>query len=411
MAAVFERADRLLEGLLVGLADAHHLADGAHLRAELVYRALEFLEGPAGELHDDIVAGGGVFLQGPVAPVGDFVERETAGEFGRNERDGKAGGLGGKGRGARGARVDLDDDDAARLRIVGKLDVGPADHPDRLDDPVGIVLEPRLQLRVDRQHGGDAVGVAGMHAHGIHVFDEADGDHLVFGVADDFQLQFLPAEHRFLDEDLADHAGGQAAAGDHAELLDVVDETAARAAHGVGRSNDDGIADFGGDLFGLLDAERRCALRHVDPQPLHGFLEDDAVLALFDRVGFDADDADAVFGKHARLGELRGEVEAGLTAQVRQEGVGPFLLDDLRQGLHRQRLDVGGIRHAGVGHDGGRVGVDQHDLVAEAAQGLAGLGAGIIEFAGLSDDDGTGADDQYFLDVVASGHRGFPLCF
>ncbi len=192
-----------------------------------------------------------------------------------------------------------------------------------------------------------------------------------------------------------------------AQFLDVVDETAARAAHGVGRPNDDGVADLGGDLFRFLDAEGRGALRHVDAQPLHGFLEDDAVLALFDGVGFDADDADAVFGEHAGLGKLRGEVETGLAAQVGQEGIGPFLLDDLRQGLHRQRLDVGDIRHAGVGHDGGRVGVDQHDLVAEAAQGFAGLGAGIIEFAGLADDDGAGADDQHFLDVIASGHRGF----
>ena len=42
VAAVFQRADRLLEGLLVGLADAHHLADGAHLRAQLVLGALNF---------------------------------------------------------------------------------------------------------------------------------------------------------------------------------------------------------------------------------------------------------------------------------------------------------------------------------------------------------------------------------
>ncbi len=73
----------------------------------------------------------------------------------------------------------------------------------------------------------------------------------------------------------------------------------------------------------------------------------------------------------------------------------------------RQRLDVGDVRHAGVGHDRGRVGVDQDDLVAEAAQGLAGLGSGIIELAGLADDDGAGADNQHFLDVIASGHRGF----
>ena len=100
VATVFERANRLLEGFLVSLADAHHLADGAHLCAEFVDRPFEFLEGPAGELHDDIVAGGGVFFQGAVTPVWNLVERETARQFGRDERDGEAGGLGGKGRGA-----------------------------------------------------------------------------------------------------------------------------------------------------------------------------------------------------------------------------------------------------------------------------------------------------------------------
>jgi len=85
---------------------------------------------------------------------------------------------------------------------------------------------------------------------------------------------------------------------------------------------------------------------------------------LFDRVRFNADDADAVFCEHTRLGELRGEVEACLTAQVRQEGVGPLLFDDFRQGLYGQRLDIRDIRHAGIGHDGGGIRVDQHDLVA-----------------------------------------------
>ncbi len=247
-----------------------------------------------------------------------------------------------------------------------------------------------------------------MHAHGVHVLDEADGDHLVLGVADDFQLQLLPAEHGFLDEDLADHAGGEAAAGDDAQFLDVVDEPAAGAAQGVGRADDHRVAEFGGDLLRLLDAEGRRALRHVDAQALHRFLEDDAVLALLDGVGLDADDAHAVFGQHAGLGELRGEVQAGLAAEVGQQGVGPLLLDDLGQRLHGERLDVGHVRHAGIGHDRGRVGVHQHDLVAERAQGLAGLGAGIVELAGLADHDRAGADDQDFLDVISSGH-GFPL--
>jgi hypothetical protein len=46
----------------------------------------------------------------------------------------------------------------------------------------------------------------------------------------------------------------------------------------------------------------------------------------------------------------------------------------------------------------------QNDAVTFLAQRLAGLGAGIVELAGLADDDGAGADDQDGLQVGAFGH-------
>ena len=42
--------------------------------------------------------------------------------------------------------------------------------------------------------------------------------------------------------------------------------------------------------------------------------------------------------------------------------------------------------------------------IAVGAEGLGGLGAGVIELAGLADDDGAGADDEDAVKVVASGH-------
>ncbi len=69
-----------------------------------------------------------------------------------------------------------------------------------------------------------------------------------------------------------------------------------------------------------------------------------------------------------------------------------------------ERLDVGPVGQIRIGHDGGRVGIDQDDFVAVGAQGFGGLGAGVIELAGLADDDGAGADDQDAVEVVASGH-------
>ena len=98
-------------------------------------------------------------------------------------------------------------------------------------------------------------------------------------------------------------------------------------------------------------------------------------------------------------------VEGGLAAHRRQQRVRPLLLDDARDRPPVDRLDVDRVRHVRVGHDRRRIRVDEDDAVALLAQRLAGLGAGIIEFAGLADDDRAGADDQDALDVGALAHQ------
>ena len=110
------------------------------------------------------------------------------------------------------------------------------------------------------------------------------------------------------------------------------------------------------------------------------------------------------FFEHARFVERHGGVERGLAAERGQEGVGLFAVDDFLDDLGRDRLDVGAVGELRIGHDRGRVGVDQDDAVALLAQGLAGLDAGVIEFAGLADDDGAGADEEDGFEVGAFGH-------
>ena len=138
----------------------------------------------------------------------------------------------------------------------------------------------------------------------------------------------------------------------------------------------------------------------------HGLLELLAVLGLVDDVGAGADHLDAELLQDAVLVQVHRGVEAGLAAERGQQGVGPFLLDDLGDDLPGDRLDVGAVGRLRIGHDGGRVRVDQDDLVALFAQGLAGLGAGIVELARLADDDGAGADEEDLLEVGAFRHAG-----
>ena len=50
--------------------------------------------------------------------------------------------------------------------------------------------------------------------------------------------------------------------------------------------------------------------------------------------------------------------------------------------------------------------VDEHHPVPLALQGAAGLGAGVVELAGLADDDRAGAKDEDGVDIGTSGHGG-----
>ena len=63
---------------------------------------------------------------------------------------------------------------------------------------------------------------------------------------------------------------------------------------------------------------------HLEADLDHRLLEQLAVLGLVDRVGRGADHLDAVLLQDAVLVQGHGRVQAGLAAERRQQGVGPF---------------------------------------------------------------------------------------
>ena len=137
----------------------------------------------------------------------------------------------------------------------------------------------------------------------------------------------------------------------------------------------------------------------------HGLAEQLAVFRHVDGVGGGADHLDVEFLQHAHLAQRQRAIERGLPAHGGKQRVGTFALDDLGDDLRRDRLDVGGVGEVRIGHDRRRIGIDQDDPVAFLLERLAGLRAGIVEFAGLADDDRAGADDHDRFDVGAFGHR------
>ena len=418
----------------------------------------EFLERKARNLGDDVVDGrlerGRRRAAGDV--VGDFIQRVADRELGGDLGDRKAGRLGGQRRGARHPRVHLDHDHAAVGRVEAELDVGAAGlDADLAQHRQRGVAHDLVFLVGQGQRRRDGDGIAGMHAHRIEVLDRADDDAVVVFVADHLHLVLFPAEHGFLDQHFVGRRGVEAALDDVEKLFLVVGDAAAGAAHGEGGPDDRGQADFGQrhqrlaervllialaavvlaerplpfEFFqrragrfrplGLVFVAKRLLqrrrigeprLRRLQPDLGHALAEQLAVFGLVDGVGGGADHLDVEFVERALAAQRQRAVQRGLAAHGRQQRKAArkdvaLFLDDLGDDFGGDRLDIGGVGQFRIGHDGGRIGIDQDDAVALFLQRLHRLRAGIVEFAGLADHDGTGADDQDGGDVCSFGHQ------
>jgi hypothetical protein len=137
----------------------------------------------------------------PVMSFLQLVEAVAHGQLRGDLGDGVARGLRRQRGAARDARVHLDDDQAPVRRVERELDVAAARlHADLADDVARRVAHA-LVLAVGERHGrrhGD--GVTGVHAHRVEVLDGADHDEVVGRVADDLELELLPAQQALLHQ-------------------------------------------------------------------------------------------------------------------------------------------------------------------------------------------------------------------
>ncbi len=217
VAAGFERAQRLLQRFLEGAADRHGLAHRFHLGGERGIGLGEFLEGKARNLGHHVIdrrlEGGRGLAAGDV--VFQLIQRVADRELGGNLGDRKTRGLGGQRRGTRHARIHLDDHHAPVFRVDRELHVRAAGvHADLAQAGDRGIAHDLVFLVGQRLRRRNRDRVAGMHAHGIEIFNRADDDAVVLAVAHHLHLEFLPADDGFLDQQFARGRGIQPALAD-----------------------------------------------------------------------------------------------------------------------------------------------------------------------------------------------------
>ena len=228
-----------------------------------------------------------------------------------------------------------------------------------------------------------------MNTNGVYILNKANCYLVVLSVTNDFELQLFPAVDTLFNENLANERSLESSCTDYLQLVNVVDHTAAGAAHCISRTENYRIFELFSYLYSLVNAVSYLASGHTDAELTHSVFELDTVLTTLDSIHLYTNDLNAVLFKYTGLIQLRAEVESGLSAEVRQECVRTLLVDYLGKSVKIQRLDVCDISNIGVRHDSCGVRIHENNLISQLTEGLAGLGAGIVEFAGLSDDDRT----------------------
>ena len=89
---------------------------------------------------------------------------------------------------------------------MGKLHVCTADHLHFFHNFIRLSLQLLLHILGNRQHRSGTEGVSCVNAQRVDIFDKAYGNHIVFGVADNFQLELFPAENGLLHQHLTHKA-------------------------------------------------------------------------------------------------------------------------------------------------------------------------------------------------------------
>ena len=247
-----------------------------------------------------------------------------------------------------------------------------------------------------------------MHAHGVEVLDGAHDDAVAGVVTHNLHLVLFPTLDGLLDQHLVGRREFKALAHDGDELLVGMRDAAAGATEGKARTQHAGIAHALGDSLGVGHAVGIARARDLQANLGHGLVKELAVLAALDGGQVAADHLDAVLVERTVFRQLDGGVQTGLAAQRGQQRVRALFLDYALDKLGGDRLNIGAVGQARVGHDGRRVGIDQDDLKAILLEHLAGLGAGVVELAGLANNDGARTNNEDTLDVSTFRHVSSP---
>ena len=175
--------------------NTHGLAHTFHLSGEAFVGLREFFKCPTRHFHHDIIkcwfkARAGVSHN----IIAQFIKRVTNSKLGRNFGDWKTSRLAGKSAGATHARIHFNNNHVTVGRVDGELHIAAASfNSHRTHNAERRVAHALIFLITQRHDWRNGDAVAGVHTHGIQVFNSAHNDAVVLAISHHFKFIFFPA--------------------------------------------------------------------------------------------------------------------------------------------------------------------------------------------------------------------------
>ena len=166
-------------------------------------------------------------------------------------------------------------------------------HAHFADDGNGGITHKLVLFVRQSLGGGDGNGIARVHSHGVKILDGADDHDIVIQVAHDFELKFLPADDRFLDQDFVNGRELKSAAGNFFKLFAVESDSTSSSPKSVGGTNHgrkSNLVDNSGSLFKAVGKSRS---RYFQADLFNSSPEKATILGHPDCIQFSADHFDA----------------------------------------------------------------------------------------------------------------------
>ena len=204
--------------------------------------------------------------------------------------------------------------------------------------------------------------VTSMHTNGVKVLHGTDGNCISRTITNYFKLNFLPTRNTFFYKNLVNRGAVQSILTNFPQFSFVGSNSTTSSTQGKGWTNNNRITNLFCKIQGRMQIRYNLGRNTRLTNGLHGILEHLAVFCSVNGFRPSTQQLHAMLSQKAFLGQLHGKSQAGLATQGRKQAVGLFFFDDSFDGICVQRLNIDGICHVAVCHQGSGIGVYQNNL-------------------------------------------------